>query len=83
MKEPGYIRFACDRAEKAHGDGKKPVEFMTPEDKEAKEWQEVQYVDSNGVTRKLLLCPECAEKYRSIAKSHAEELMAFENESIW
>lgn len=72
MIEEGYARYACDRSEKSHKDGKKPVEYLSEHDKRRDDWLPVEWKDIHGVTRKALLCPECAEKWRSIEKQEAQ-----------
>lgn len=83
MIEQGYARYACDRAEKAHSDGRKPIAFMLPTDKEASEWlDDVEYIDVNGVTMRMTLCPECARKYESIKKTHDRDMAEFAGEGL-
>lgn len=83
MIEPGYSRYACDRAESAHEGGEKPIEYMTEEDKRAGEWAQVEYVDEHGAPMRLTLCPECAARYREIEAAHASEVSRFANEGYW
>lgn len=61
-KEPGDM-FRCDRAEKAHANGRKTEAFMNEADKARDDWLVVKWTDTNGVEIEYLLCPECRETY--------------------
>lgn len=82
MIEEGYSRYACDRAESAHRDGTRPVEFYRPEDKAVERWIQVDYTDTNDVRMRLTLCPECAEKYASIKATQDRDMTEFANEGM-
>lgn len=79
--EQGHM-FRCSRAEKAHADGKKPAEFLGLADKRREDWHSAEWADKNGVTHRMLLCPECWEKYLSVLQTHQKDMYAFENEGI-
>lgn len=72
MIEEGYARYACDRSENVHKDGKKPAEYMSEHDKRRDDWLPVEWKDINGVTRKALLCPECAKEWRDMEQTEAK-----------
>lgn len=80
--EKGYSRYACDRAERAHRDGRKPIEYLQPADKRAKEWTEGSYTDTSGVEINLTLCPECSAKFRSILATHDRDMTEFMQEGM-
>lgn len=82
MIEPGYSRFACDRADGAHKGGAKPIAYYRPEDKAAAEWMKIEYSDTHGVVLRMALCPECAAKYRSIMGTHDRDMTEFANEGM-
>lgn len=77
MIEEGYKRYACDRRDEDHADGKKPIEFMRDEDKRAGDWHVVAWVDVNGVQRKSTLCEECWKKWESISYDQRKETQKF------
>lgn len=81
MKLNGCM-YACDRAEKAHESGEKPRQFVEEGSKAAEGWREIAWTDANGVARKMLVCPECAEKYASLEKTHQRDMEEFENEGL-
>lgn len=78
--ESGYSRYACDRAERAHKDGKLHAEFLRPEDKRVADWHQIQWFDENGILRTMEVCQECWEKVESIQITHARDMAEFENE---
>lgn len=76
--ENGYSRYACDRSERSHPNGIKPIEYMTQDDKRVREWiVDASYTDVNGVERKITLCPECAPTYMKIRQDQAKEMQLF------
>lgn len=76
--EEGYTRFACDRAESNHKDGKLPISFLGPNDKERDEWMAGEkYTDPNGVVMTVTLCPDCAEVWREMHQAFARQLFEF------
>lgn len=81
--EDGYIRYACDRQERAHSDNEAHIEFMKPGDKRIDEWAVVEYIDRKGADRRLVLCPECAAKQREMAEKYSGDMEDFENEGLW
>lgn len=75
--EEGYARYACDRPEKAHSDGKKPIVFLNPYDKRKDDWYSFEHTDENGVTTKYTICPDCYEKYQSVLKTWQKDFFEF------
>lgn len=81
--EAGYSRYACDRSEKAHADGKKPIEYMKPDDKRAKDWTTVKRPDAQGVPTERTFCPECSKKYASIETTWMRDFKEFIDEGMY
>ena len=82
MKEAGYSRYACDRAEREHEDGRRPIEFHQPSDKATDGWLQIEYRDTGGVTMSMALCPECTAYYRSIMYKYDRDMTVFSNEGM-
>lgn len=78
--EDGYSRFACDRSEQCHPDGKKPIEYLGEHDKRRNQWLTAEYTDVNDVKRQVTLCPLCAPTFEKIKNDYAEELNLFMNQ---
>ena len=81
--EEGYGRFACDRSEKSHPDGSRPIEYLSQEDKRRNEWAYVSYVDANGVERTYVLCPFCKKKYDTLKASLDNQFSGFINDGFY
>lgn len=82
MKQPGHL-YVCDRAERAHASGEKTEQFVQEGDKAGDAWRTVVWTDGNGVERKMLICPECVEKYASIEETHQNDMREFEEEGLY
>lgn len=81
--EEGYIRYACDRSEKVHENGEKPIEFLTPDDKRSNEWHQIVHRDKNGVETKYTLCEACFKKYQSVEQTWQNDFAEFIDEGIY
>lgn len=76
----GFDFFGCDRADKAHKSGKAPGVFLQEGESARKEWLSTAWTDAQGVERPIVLCPECADKFRELEKDAARNFAQFANE---
>lgn len=81
--EEGYTRFACDRAEKAHKNGKKPEAYLSEYDKECDDWHTVEWVDAHNIKMHYTLCPECWPKYQATLKKFQKDVQDIMNEGLY
>lgn len=79
--EAGHM-YGCSRQDKAHDDGHRPMVFMNEHDKAKDNWHAVSWTDANGVERRMLLCPECWQKYLSILGAFQSDMQEFEDEGV-
>lgn len=76
----GFDFFGCDRADKAHKSGEAPGVFLQEDESARKEWLRTTWTDAQGVERPIVLCPECASKFRELQKDAARRSARFANE---
>lgn len=76
----GFDFFGCDRADKAHKSGKAPGVFLQEGESARKEWLSTAWTDAQGVECLIVLCPECADKFRELEKDAARSFAQFANE---
>lgn len=76
----GFDFFGCDRADKAHKSGEAPGVFLQEDESARKEWLQTTWTDAQGVERPIVLCPECASKFRELQKDAAHSFAQFANE---
>lgn len=76
----GFACFACDRPDKAHKDGKAPEVYLQEGESARKEWLSTAWTDAQGVERPIVLCPECADKFRELEKDAARNFAQFAND---
>lgn len=76
----GFDFFGCDRADKAHKSGEAPGVFLQEDESARKEWLQTTWTDARGVERPIVLCPECASKFRELQKDAARSFAQFANE---
>lgn len=76
----GFDFFGCDRADKAHKSGEAPGVFLQEDESARKEWLQTTWTDAQGVERPIVLCPECASKFRELHKDAARSFAQFANE---
>lgn len=76
----GFDFFGCDRADKAHKSGKAPGVFLQKGESAREEWLQTTWTDAQGVERPIVLCPECASKFRELQKDAARSFAQLANE---
>ena len=76
----GFDFFGCDRADKAHKSGEAPGVVLQEDASARKEWLQTTWTDAQGVERPIVLCPECASKFRELQKDAARSFAQFANE---
>ena len=76
----GFDFCGCDRADKAHKSGEAPGVFLQEDESARKEWLQTTWTDAQGVERPIVLCPECASKFRELQKDAARSFAQFANE---
>lgn len=76
----GFDFFGCDRADAAHKSGKAPGEFLQEGESTRREWLQTTWRDAQGVERPIVLCPECADKFRQLQDDAARSFAQFANE---
>ncbi len=76
----GFDFFGCDRADKAHKSGEAPGVFLQEDESARKEWLQTTWTDAQGVESPIVLCPECASKFRELQKDAARSFAQFANE---
>lgn len=75
----GFDFFGCDRADKAHKSGEAPGVFLQEDESARKEWLQTTWTDAQGVERPIVLCPECASKFRELQKDAVRSFAQFAN----
>lgn len=68
-KTSGFARFQCDRCKKEA--------FLLESDFTTSQWKSISRVSADGVQQSYLLCPDCAAKYRELARKRDEEFAQF------